>query len=136
MSEPTDDRSAEGASPVPEGPVGPAQAPAPPPGGYLPPQAWGGWPVPPNNNLGWAIGGLLVCWPFGIPSLIKATQVTTLWAQGRFGEAQAAASEAKKWGKIGIIVGACLWGLYLVLMVVYFVFLAGLVGGAITSGQP
>lgn len=88
----------------------------------FPPQA----PVPgapPDNNLGWAIASLIVCWPFGIPSIIKATEVQNMWARGWQQHAEHSAAEAKKWGKIGVIVGASLVGLYIIGLLLYFVFL-------------
>lgn len=91
-------------------------------------------PVPVDNNLGWAIAGILVCWPFGIPALIKSLQVNTLWFQGQVDQAQFAANEAKKWGKIGVIVGASLLGLYIVALIGYFVFLFLFFGAAMTAG--
>ncbi|MEU6262105.1 CD225/dispanin family protein [Saccharopolyspora shandongensis] len=90
-------------------------------------------PVPMNNNLGWAIAGILVCWPFGIPSLIKALQVNSLWYQGLPDQAQLSANEAKKWGKVAVIVGASLLGLYILAIVAYFVIMIALFGFAATQ---
>ncbi|GAA0532238.1 hypothetical protein GCM10011581_16760 [Saccharopolyspora subtropica] len=90
--------------------------------------------VPVNNNLGWAIAGLLVCWPFGIPSLIKSLQVSSLWAQGQFDQAQQAADEAKKWGKIAVIVGACLLGLYILAVIAYLVVVLLAFGAVAVAG--
>ena len=88
-----------------------------PPGNYPPPPA-GGLPpagAPPNNNL---VLGILVtifcCLPFGIVSIVKATQVSGLWAQGQFQAAQTAADEAKKWATWGAIAGAVVLVIYLV----------------------
>ncbi|CAM00810.1 interferon-induced transmembrane protein [Saccharopolyspora erythraea NRRL 2338] len=81
--------------------------------------------APPNNNIGWGIGSIFLCWPFAIPSLIKATSVQNLWAQGQFQQAQEAADEAKKWGKIGIIVGASGWALLILFYVIVFVVALG-----------
>lgn len=78
----------------------------PPPPGYPPQQPPAG--QPPNNNLVIAIIGLLFCWPPGIYAIVKATQVSSLWAQGQYAEAQAAADDAKKWGIWSIIGGAVL----------------------------
>ena len=84
--------------------------------------------MPINNNLGWAIGAIIACWPFGIPSLIKALNVNTLWAQGRPDLAQQSADEAKKWGKIGVIVAASLIGVYVLFFVAYFIFIFAVIG--------
>ncbi|MEV0699476.1 CD225/dispanin family protein [Saccharopolyspora sp. NPDC050389] len=91
-------------------------------------------PVPLNNNLGWAIAGILVCWPFGIPALIKSLQVNSLWYQGQYDQAQISANEAKKWGKVAVIVGASLLGLYILAFVAYFVIMIAVFGIAATSG--
>lgn len=88
----------------------PAQQPVPaPPPQYGYAAQFGVTPVPVNNNLGWAIAGLLVCWPFGIPSLIKSLQVNSLWYQGQFDQARFAANEAKKWGKIAVMSARSCW---------------------------
>ena len=94
----------------------PPQRPASPPQAPIP-------GAPPDNNLGWAIASLIVCWPFGIPSIIKATEVQNLWARGWQQHAEHSAAEAKKWGKIGVIVGASLVALYIIGLLLYFVFL-------------
>jgi|EndMetStandDraft_3_1072993.scaffolds.fasta_scaffold07106_4 interferon-induced transmembrane protein len=103
----------------------PGNYPPPPPGGYPPPPPpqGGGYPgqgfggqgfqpqsVPPNNNLVWAIlSTVLCCLPLGIVAIVKSTQVSGLWAQGRYDDANKAAADAKKyaiWGAIaGVVVG-------------------------------
>jgi hypothetical protein len=86
----------------PPGPPGfPPGPPGFPPGpsGYTPP------PAAPNNNLVWSIlVTVLCCLPLGIASIVKSSQVNGLWAQGRYAQAQKAASDAKKfaiWGAVG-----------------------------------
>lgn len=88
----------------------------PPPPGYPPQQPPAG--APPNNNLVFAIVGFLFCFAPGIFAIIKATQVSSLWAQGQYAEAQASADAAKKWGIIGIVAGVVAWVLYIILAVV------------------
>ena len=103
-----------------------------PPGNYPPPPAGGLPPAggPPNNNL---VLGILVtifcCLPFGIVSIVKATQVSGLWAQGQPQAAQAAADEAKKWATWGAIAGAVVLVIYLVFT---FVIGAASYGAALT----
>ncbi len=69
--------------------------------------AWGqppGYQQEPDNYLVWAIlCTVLCCLPFGIVSIVYATKVSGLWAQGRYAEAQAASANAKKWAIIGAI---------------------------------
>jgi hypothetical protein len=111
----------------------PVPIPPPPPGPYA--AQFGFAPVPVNNNLGWAIAGILVCWPFGIPSLIKSLQVNSLWYQGQFDAAQISANEAKKWGKVAVIVGASSYGLLILAYVAFFVVYVIFIGGVLATTQ-
>ena len=86
----------------------------PPPAPQPPPMM--GAPAP-SNNMVWGIISIFLCWPFAIPSLVSASKVNNLWMQGDVAGAQAASESAKKWGRIGIIVGAIWWVLYIILMV-------------------
>jgi Interferon-induced transmembrane protein len=85
----------------------------PPGGGYPPPGQFGGQGAAPDNNLVWAIlSTVLCCLPLGVVAIVKSTQVSGLWAQGRFAEAQKAADDAKKfamWGAIAGVVVAVIW---------------------------
>ncbi len=74
-----------------------------PPPGYPPQQPSGG---PPKNYLVWSIlVTLFCCLPFGIVAIVKSSQVNGLWAQGRYGEAQASADSARKWVIWSIVIG-------------------------------
>lgn len=76
-----------------------------PPPSYGAQPAYGGQPEP-DNYLVWAIlSTVLCCLPAGIVSIVYSTKVSGLWAQGRYGEAQAASANAKKWAIISAIVG-------------------------------
>ncbi|MCV7195640.1 CD225/dispanin family protein [Mycobacterium angelicum] len=99
------------------------------PPGYPPPQP--GYPAQqpgygqpePDNYLVWAIlVTVLCCLPFGIVSIVNATKVSGLWAQGRYAEAQAASASAKKWAIIGaiagVVVGVVVGIIYVVLIAV------------------
>jgi hypothetical protein len=70
----------------------------------------------PDNNLVWGVLALICCLPFGIMSIVKATQVSGLWAQGQYGAAQAAADDAKKWAMWGAVAGAVVIVIYLLVM--------------------
>lgn len=73
-------------------PAYPQAQPYPPAPGSTP------WVAPPPNHLVWAILTTLLCFlPFGIVSIVKATSVNTLWAQGRWEEAHRAADSARTW---------------------------------------
>ena len=102
----------------------PPPPPPPPPGGYPPPPppSGGAYPPPggaqPNNNLVWAIlVTVFCCLPLGIVSIVKATQVSGLWAQGQYAEAQKAADDAKKWAMWGAIIGAIAIVIYVIIAV-------------------
>jgi Interferon-induced transmembrane protein len=109
------------------------QPPGPPPGNYPPPpppQGGGvppppGYGVPPDNNLVWAIlVTLFCCLPFGIVSIIKSTQVSSLWAQGQHAAAQQSAADAKKWAMWGAIAGVVGIVGYLIFWLIFGVLLA------------
>jgi len=104
--------------------------PPPPPGNYPPPPPPGAFPppggpvpggAPPDNNLVWGILVTVLCGcglPLGIVSIVKSTQVSGLWASGRYAEAQKAADDAKKFAIWGAIVGAVAIALYVIFIVV------------------
>ena len=55
------------------------------------------------------------CLPFGIVSIVKASQVNGLWAQGRFAEAQASSDAAKKWAIWSVVAAVAIWIIYAIL---------------------
>ena len=61
---------------------------------------------------------LFCCLPFGVVGIIKASQVSSLYAAGNVELAQAASMEAKKWSKIGFFCGLTVIVLYLLFYVV------------------
>jgi Interferon-induced transmembrane protein len=96
----------------------------PPPGNYPPPPpaGGGGFPpqqpqgAPPSSNLVLGIlTTLFCCLPFGIVSIVKASQVNGLWAQGRFAEAQASSDAAKKWAIWSVVAAVAIWIIYAIL---------------------
>jgi hypothetical protein len=103
----------------PPAPGAPGQtygAPPPPPPGfgaqapYGSPQGYGygaaGYGPAPSNYLVWSIlATLLCCWPIGIVSIVKASQVNGLWNSGRYDEARKASDDAKRWAIISAILG-------------------------------
>ncbi len=65
---------------------------------YGPQQPYGARPPMPDTYLVWAIlATLLCCMPFGIVSIVKASQVSTLYYQGNYVEARAASRAARNW---------------------------------------
>lgn len=105
---------------LPPPPPGNYPPPPPPSGGTPPPPPQGGTPAgQPNNNLIW---GILVtvfcCLPLGIVSIVKSTQVSGLWAQGRAAEAQQAADDAKKYAVWGAIAGVIVFVIVVIINIV------------------
>lgn len=83
-----------GAPPPPLAYGYPSQPAAPPHAPFQPGQV----PPPPDNNLVWGIlATLLCCLPLGVVSIIKASNVSTLWYQGQYAAAHESAQAAKKW---------------------------------------
>ena len=77
--------------------------------GYGPQQPYGVQPPMPDTYMVWAIlATLLCCLPFGIVSIVKASQVSSLYNQGRYQEAVAASEAAKKWAIWSAIAGVVL----------------------------
>lgn len=87
-----------------------------------PPASQGGYGTPagsaPPNNLVWGIVSIFLCWPLAIPSIIFATQVNSKWATGDAAGAMDASAKAKKFGLIGIVIGAVVLVLYVILIVI------------------
>jgi predicted secreted protein len=85
----------------------------PPPPGYPPQQPPAG--QQPDNYLVWSIlVTLFCCLPLGIVAIVKSSQVSGLWAQGRYAEAQASADAAKKfvlWSVIAGVIVAVIYGI-------------------------
>lgn len=50
-------------------------------------------------------GTLFCCLPFGIVAIVKSSQVSGLYAQGRYAEAQASADSARKWIIWSVVIG-------------------------------
>ncbi|MBB3051489.1 hypothetical protein FHS23_002512 [Prauserella isguenensis] len=89
------------------------------PPAYGQPPGYGYPPPPPENHLVWGIlTTILCCLPLGIVSIVKANQVTTLWAQGMYAEAQESADQAKKWAMWSAISMGIFFALYILFVVV------------------
>ena len=73
----------------------------------------------PDSNLVWAIlTTLFCCLPFGIVSIVYASKVDSLWAQGNYQGAQDASSKAKSWAMWAAISGGIVIVLYIILVVI------------------
>ncbi len=59
---------------------------------------------------------LFCCLPLGVVSIVKASQVNGLWAQGRYPEAQQSADSAKKWALWSAVLGIAVFVVYGILI--------------------
>lgn len=76
---------------------------------YGPQQPYGVQPPMPDTYMVWAVlVTVFCCLPFGIVSIVKASQVSSLYSQGRYQEAVAASEAAKKWAIWSAIAGVVL----------------------------
>lgn len=75
------------------------------------------------------VATLLCCWPLGIPAIVFATRVSSLYQQGNYAGAQEASNKARTWTIVAVAAGVLVVVLYVLLVVV-----AGL-GGFMTSGS-
>ena len=82
----------------------------------------------PQNYLGKAIAGVILCWPFGLPGIINAAKVNSLWNQGRQEEAIAASKSAAKWSRSAIILGIIFYVIYTIYYVYVLVVSSSLIG--------
>lgn len=63
--------------------------------------------TPPPNYLAWAIvTTILCCLPFGIVSIVFASQVNTKWIAGDYDGAYRSSKNAKTWAWVSFAVGA------------------------------
>jgi hypothetical protein len=71
----------------------------------------------PSNHLVFAIlTTLFCCLPLGIVSIVKASQVSGLWAQANYAGAQAASDSARKWAMWSAILGIAAIAIYGILI--------------------
>src|SRR4051812_26314198 len=75
---------------------------------------YSGQPQQIDNNMTMSIVSIFLFWPLAIPAIINASKVNPLAQQGDIMGAQAAAAESKKWSKLAIIVGICVYALAII----------------------
>ncbi len=99
---------------------------------YGPQQPYGAQPPMPDTYMVWAVlVTVFCCLPFGIVSIVKASQVSSLYSQGRYQEAVAASEAAKKWAIWSAIAGVVISIMVIVLQIVGI----GLLGTAALAGS-
>lgn len=64
-----------------------------------------------DNNMTMSIVAIFLFWPLAIPAIMNASKVNAMLAVGDYAGAQAAAAESKKWSKLALIIGLCIWGI-------------------------
>lgn len=74
-----------------------------------------------DNNMTMSIVAIFLFWPLAIPAIMAASKVNPLLQQGNYAAAQTAAAESKKWSKLALIIGICLWAVSLICCVISFV---------------
>ena len=100
--------------------------------GYGPQQPYGARPPMPDTYMVWAVlVTVFCCLPFGIVSIVKASQVSSLYSQGRYQEAVAASEAAKKWAIWSAVAGVVISIMVIVLQIVGI----GLLGTAALAGS-
>lgn len=83
-------------------------------------------PNRPNSYLALAIvSTILCCLPLGIVSIVYATKVNSLYADGKYDEAQSASKNAKTWGLVSV--GIALFG-WIIYILIFGVALLGAIG--------
>jgi len=76
-------------------------------------------PRPDTHLVEAILATLCCCLPFGIVAIVKASQVSTSYAQGRYDQAILRSDEAKTWVIVSVICGVvsfCLYGGFSLLM--------------------
>ena len=80
-------------------------------------------PAKPDNYLVWGIlCTLMCCLPFGIVSIVKASQVDSLYAQGRYSDAYSASLSAKNWAMWGAIIAVAIYVTYILVYIALIIF--------------
>ena len=74
-------------------------------------------PALPSSNAGWAVVAIIFFWPVAIPAFNHALKVHPLWMMGDVQGAQYSSNRAAFFGKLSL-------GIFFVLIVLYFAFIA------------
>lgn len=79
-------------------------------------------PPMPDNHLVWAIlSTCMCCLPFGVVSIVYATQVESLYLQGRYEEAVDKSNKARKWAMISAGAAAAIIMLYVLILLIIMI---------------
>lgn len=79
-------------------------------------------PPMPDNYLALAIiSTIFCCLPFGVVSIVYATQVESLYLQGRYEEAVDKSNKARKWAMISAGAAAAIIMLYVLILLIIMI---------------
>lgn len=79
-------------------------------------------PPMPDNHLVWAIlSTIFCCLPFGVVSIVYATQVESLYLQGRYEEAVDKSNKAFKWAIAAAATIAAIMMLYVLILLIIMI---------------
>ena len=79
-------------------------------------------PPMPDNHLVWAIlSTIFCCLPFGVVSIVYATQVESLYLQGRYEEAVDKSNKAFKWAIAAAATVAAIMMLYILILLIIMI---------------
>lgn len=79
-------------------------------------------PPMPDNHLVWAIlSTIFCCLPFGVVSIVYATQVESLYLQGRYEEAVDKSNKAFKWAIAAAATVAAIMMLYVLFLLIIMI---------------
>ena len=76
-------------------------------------------PMPPTNLVWGILVTIFCCLPFGIVSIVKASQVSSLYNQGKYLEAEEASNSAGKWAMWGAISSVIFAVLYILCIILF-----------------
>lgn len=76
----------------------------------------------PKNYLVWSIVSVVLCFPFGIPAILNATKVNSLWTDGYYEEAEKASRKAKRWTIASVACNVIFYMLYIAAIATWTVY--------------
>jgi TRAP-type C4-dicarboxylate transport system permease small subunit len=88
-----------------------------------------------DNNMTMSIVSIFLFWPLAIPAIINASKVNPALQMGDYATAQAAANESRKWSKLALIIGICIWAL-LVLCCIIEIIAGGILSSSSAMTSP
>lgn len=70
------------------------------------------YPCPPTHLVKAILVTLCCCLPLGIVAIVKASEVNSFYAAGRYEQALLSSADADKWGNISLILGILSFALF------------------------